>query len=143
MAIQKYPHEIFEEACNIKDRNERIEYMKKNAYKQVKSILQLQWNDKIVLDLPKGKPPFRPCPEGRVPQAIANTFAPIGACVVGNKNVSRLKKEKIFIGILESLPEETAHILIAAKDGNLLTIKGKKYSKITKPLVQECFPEIL
>ena len=58
--FQKYPHEIFEEACNIEDRNERIEYMKENAYKQVKSILQLQWNDKIVLDLPKGKPPFRP-----------------------------------------------------------------------------------
>jgi hypothetical protein len=142
MAIQKYPHVIFEEACEIKNREERIEYMKNNAYKQVKTILQLAYNDNIVLDLPKGKPPFTPCPEGREPQSVKNAFAPIGMCVVGNK-IDKVKKEKIFISILESIPEETAKILIAAKDGNLLTLKGKKYSKITKPLVQECFPEIL
>ena len=141
--FQKHIYEVFEEICEIEDRNERIEYLKKNAFKQVKSVLQLCYNDRIQLDLPKGKPPFDPCPEGRAPAPIGHAFKPIGMCVKGNNQVNQIKKEKIFIGILEQIHENDASILCAAKDGNLLTIKGKKYSKITKPLVQECFPEIL
>ncbi len=142
MAIQKYPHEIFTEVCKLEDRDERIKYLKENAYKQVKTILQLCYNDSIVLDLPKGKPPFEACPEGREPAPISNVFKPIGMLVKGNK-VSQLKKEKIFIGILEQLPEEDAAIVCAAKDGTITNLQNKKYRKITKSLVEACFPEIL
>jgi hypothetical protein len=142
MAIQKYPHEIFKKVCELEDRDERIKYLKENAYKQVKTILQLCYNDKIILDLPKGKPPFESCPEGREPAPISNVFRHIGMLVKGNK-ISQVKKEKIFIGMLEQLPEEDAAILCAAKDGTITNLKNKKYRKITKSLVEACFPEIL
>ena len=142
MATFKYIHEVLLETCKLEDRNDRIKYLKENAYKQVKSVLQLCYNDKINLDLPKGKPPFTPCPEGREPAPIARAFAPIGLCVVGS-SAHRLKKEKIFIGILETLHEEDAKLLCAAKDGTITHHDNKNYSKITKSLVQACFPEIL
>ena len=140
---KQYIYEFFEKVCAIKDRAERITYLKENCFKQAKSILQLQWNDNIVLDLPKGKPPFEPCPEGQEPASLARAFSTIGYCVLGDKRVNRLKKEQMFISILEMLCEKDAKILCAAKDGNLLSTDAKKYSKLTLPLVKEAFPEIL
>ncbi len=140
--FQKYIHEVFEEVCKLEDRNDRIEYLKENAFKQVKTVLQLCYNDKIQLSLPKGRPPFEECPEGREPAPLANAFKPIGMCVVTNK-ISQIKKEKIFIGILEQIHEEDANILCAAKDGTITNLQNKKYRKITKSLVEATFPELL
>jgi len=140
--MQKYIHEVFEEVCKLEDRNDRIDHLKQNAFKQVKSVLQLCYNDKIVLDLPKGKPPFEVCPEGREPAPLSNAFKPIGMCVVANK-IAQFKKEKIFIGILEQIHEDDAAILCAAKDGTITNLQNKKYRKITKSLVEAAFPELL
>ena len=140
--MQKYIHEIFEEVCKLENREERISYLKENAFKQVKTILQLCYNDKIELDLPNGRPPFEVCPEGREPSPIANAFSSIGVCVKNN-NVARVKKEKIFIAILEQLCKKDALILCAAKDGTITTLQNKTYSKMTKSLVEACFPELL
>lgn len=140
--MQKYIYEIFEEVCKLENREERISYLKENAFKQVKTVLQLCYNDKIELDLPYGRPPFETCPEGREPSPLANAFRPIGVCVKDN-NTSRVKKEKIFIGILEQLTEKDALILCAAKDGTITTLQNKTYSKMTKSLVEAAFPEIL
>lgn len=140
--MQKYIYEVFEEVCKLEDRNDRIDCLKQNAFKQVKSVLQLCYNDKIVLDLPKGKPPFEVCPEGREPAPLSNAFKPIGMCVVANK-IAQFKKEKIFIGILEQIHEEDAAILCAAKDGTITNLQNKKYRKITKSLVEAAFPELL
>lgn len=140
--MQKYIYEVFEEVCKLEDRNDRIECLKKNAFKQVKSVLQLCYNDRIELSLPKGKPPFEPCPEGREPTPIATAFKPIGMCVTSNK-IEQFKKEKIFIGILEQIHEEDAAILCAAKDGTIINVNNKKYRKITKSLVEAALPELL
>jgi hypothetical protein len=142
MKDSKYIHEVFDEICKIEDRNERIEYLKANAFKQVKSVLQLCYNDKIELDLPKGKPPFEPCPIGKEPVSLKNAFSQISKCVKGN-SIDRLRKEKVFISILESIVEPDAAILCAAKDGTITNLQNKKYRKITKSLVQAAFPEIL
>jgi len=140
--MQKYIYEIFEETCKLKNRDDRITYLKENAFKQVKSVLQLCYNDKIELDLPYGRPPFELCPEGREPAPLANAFSSIGVCVKDN-DVARVRKEKIFIGILEQLCEKDAHILCAAKDGTITTLNNKAYSKMTKSLVEACFPNLL
>ncbi len=140
--MQKYIHEIFEETCKLDNRDDRIAYLKENAFKQVKTVLQLCYNDKIELDLPYGRPPFEVCPDGREPSPLANVFSSIGVCVKDN-DVPRVRKEKIFIGILEQLTEKDAHILCAAKDSTVTTLQNKAYSKMTKSLVEACFPEIL
>ena len=142
MKEDKYIHELFEEVCALEDRNDRIEYLKKHAFKQAKSVLQLCYNDKIELDLPVGKPPFNACPIGKQPTTLKNAFSNIGKCVKGN-NVDRIRKEKVFIQILESIVEPDAAILCAAKDGTLINLQNKKYRKMTKSLVQAAFPEIL
>lgn len=63
---------------------------------------------------------------------------PLGNCVKGN-NIAGFKKEKILIGILESIHTKDADIIIAAKDKKL----NKLYSKITKNLVEKTFPSLV
>jgi hypothetical protein len=141
--ITLMPHEVFANAQKIEDRDERIAYMKKNAYRQVKTILQLAYNDKIELDFPKGAPPYKENEETKFPIAsIGRVFANIGNCTK-QAQFSKIRKERWFIGMLETLSAEDAKILIAAKDGNLSTFANKKYSKITKTLVRDTFPELL
>jgi hypothetical protein len=141
--ITLMPHEVFTNAQKIEDRDQRIVYMKKNAYRQVKTLLQLAYNDNIKLDFPEGAPPYRENEETRFPIAsIKNVFRNIGNCTVQSK-YAKLRKERWFITMLEALSAEDAKILIAAKDGKLSTFANKKYSKITKSLVRDTFPELL
>ena len=141
--ITLLPHEVFSNVQKIEDRDQRIDYLKKNAYKQVKTILQLAYNDKVELDFPEGAPPYKEYDEFRFPIVSMNrVFKNIGNCTKQAK-FSKIRKERWFIGILETLSAEDAKILIAAKDGKLSTFADKKYSKITKSLVKDTFPEIL
>ena len=141
--ITLLPHEVFSNVQKIEDRDQRIDYLKKNAYKQVKTILQLAYNDKVELDFPEGAPPYKENDEVRFPIVSMNrVFKNIGNCTKQVK-YSKIRKERWFIGILETLSAEDAKILIAAKDGKLSTFADKKYSKITKSLVKDTFPEIL
>ena len=137
------PHEIFGKIQEMEDRKERIAFLKNNAYKQIKTILQLAFNDKIQLDLPPGAPPYTPNPEEKFPiSSMSSIFRTIGYCVKSSK-YPPIRKESWFISILEQLHAEDARILIAAKDGNIPTFQNKKYSKITKSLVKDTFPELL
>jgi hypothetical protein len=141
--ITLLPHEVFSNVQKIEDRDQRIDYLKKNGYKQVKTILQLAYNDKVELDFPEGAPPYKENDEVRFPIVSMNrVFKNIGNCTKQAK-YSKIRKERWFIGILETLYAEDAKILIAAKDGKLSTFADKKYSKITKSLVKDTFPEIL
>ena len=141
--ITLMPHEVFANAQKIEDRDERIVYMKRNAYKQVKTLLQLAYNDNIKLDFPDGAPPYKENEEVKFPISNINRiFSNIGNCTVQAK-YSKIRKERWFIGMLETLSAEDAKILVAAKDGKLSTFANKKYSKITKTLVRDTFPELL
>ena len=140
---EKYIHEILDEVQKLEDRDERIAYLKKegNTF-AIKSLLQLAYNDKITFDLPKGKPPFTPCPEGREPMSVNKAFRGLSKFCPGSK-LNRLKKEQDFIRLLEVITPTDADLLCAAKDGTLVRVNNKAYSKITKSLVEATFPDLL
>ena len=139
-----YIHVLFDEICKLEDRNERIKYLKENANIEIRSVLKLCYNDKIILDLPKGRPPFTECGEGREPSPLSKALAPIASLLPNHpSNLSQIRKEKLFIGMLESICAEDAAILCAAKDGTITNLQNKKYRKNTKSLVEAAFPELL
>jgi hypothetical protein len=137
---EKLLHELFEEAQNAKTRDERIKLFKDNDTFVLKTVLQLAYNKSIELDFPDGAPPFtaNTAPTGLESVRLKNVIKPLGNCVKGNK-IAGFKKEKIFIGILESIHSKDAEILIAAKDKKL----SKLYSKVTENLVEKTFPALL
>tara|TARA_R110002050_G_C8922949_1_gene511518 strand:- start:1733 stop:2152 length:420 start_codon:yes stop_codon:yes gene_type:complete len=138
----KYIHEILEEVCKLDDRDDRINCLKENSSLELNTLLQLCYKESLVLDLPKGRPPFTEAANGipRVPWP--KVVKDVVMCRKGDQT-TRVKKEKKFIEVLESIHGEDAAILCAFKDGTITNLQNKKYRKITKSLVEAAFPSLL
>jgi hypothetical protein len=83
--------------------------------------------------LPEGEPPFKPTaePMGMTP---TNLFSEAKRFYVFcRKDLTAIKRESLFIGLLESIHPEEAKIVIAVKDQKL----HKMFPKITHKLVSD------
>ena len=56
----------------------------------------------------------------------------------GADKLANLRRETLFVQLLEGLSAEEAELLCLVKDGNLTS----KYKRITKAVIQEAFPQI-
>jgi hypothetical protein len=85
------------------------------------------------MNLPEGEPPFKPAaePMGMTP---TNMFSEARRMYVFlREDLSAIKRESLFISLLEGVHPEEAKILIAVKDQKLT----KLYPKITHKLVSD------
>jgi hypothetical protein len=84
--------------------------------------------------LPEGEPPFKPAAE---PMGMTETNLYVECKrfhnVFCNANITPLKRESLFIGLLEGIHPEEAKVIIAVKDQKL----SKLYPKITHKLVSD------
>lgn len=103
-----------------------------------KAVLQLVFVEGIQLDLPSGIPPYKPqnlpgnWGYNRLPKELKKMHYFIKGA---ENNVNRIKKESMFIEMLESLSPEEAKLLLQIKDKKL------EYKGITKRYVKKAFPE--
>lgn len=85
------------------------------------------------MDLPEGEPPFKPAaePMGMTP---TNMFSEARRMYVfTRKDLTAVKRETLFISLLEGVHPDEAKVLIAMKDQKL----NKLYPKITHKLVSD------
>ena len=84
--------------------------------------------------LPEGEPPFKPSAEplGMTPTNLYTECKRFYNLLCNDK-LKPIKREALFIGLLEGIHPEEAKILIAVKDQKL----GKLYPKITWKLVSD------
>ena len=139
MINEKLPHEVFEKCETIRYKKDRQEYLSKYQTFAIRTILQLNYDKNIKLDLPEGTPPYKAdaMPAGVQLQPINKVTKALGILMPGGK-MSRIKKEARFIRLLESCHSKDAKIIIAAKDGKLQDL----YSKMTINLVQDALPKL-
>jgi hypothetical protein len=107
------------------------------------------WNfdESVISMLPEGNVPYQPVEsdvqanrEQGIPQrtTIRNSARNFYRFIRGGDDqLNKIKREGLFINILETLPPPEADILVLVKDKALNT----KYN-ITKELVAEAYPEI-
>lgn len=107
-----------------------------NNYKQeflLKVIFAHAFLPNYKMDLPEGEPPFKPAaePMGMTP---TNMFSEARRMYVfTRKDLTAIKRESLFISLLEGVHPEEAKVLIAMKDQKLT----KVYPKITHKLVSD------
>lgn len=103
-------------------------------------LLSLNFRDDVELDLPAGPPPYNrdeSTHEDLFEQSLAQVMRRVGVLRKGSpENIPKIRREHMFIQILESIPPKEADVLIFAKDGALTEL----YPNITKELVKEVFP---
>lgn len=103
-------------------------------------VLSFNYNDKHVFDLPPGVPPYKrdEATHTDFQGALVHQVKKLRNCLP-NVNLPKLRKEKTFIDILESIPPKSADIVLAMKDKALTDL----YPNITKDLVKKVFPSFV
>ena len=135
--------EIFEKASSLKTKKEKIAYLQEmGQYPAFKDILRINFDDDIVPLLPSGETPYRKddAPEGLGYQSLHREYRRFTYFFKGSpnaENLSPIKRESMWIDLLESLSGGESELLAAAKDKRL------RYKGITKKLIMEAFPNLI
>ncbi len=138
---RKLVSEVLAEAGKIVQREERIKFLRLNKSPGLTDILRIQYDDSIVSVLPLGAPSYKQddAPKGYEYTILNKAYTQFKYFFKGPvaNDMKPLKREGLFLNLLESLNPEEAELLIAAKD------KKMKSKGITKRLVNDTFPGLL
>tara|TARA_B000000557_G_scaffold261425_1_gene260418 strand:- start:515 stop:952 length:438 start_codon:yes stop_codon:yes gene_type:complete len=132
--------EIIQKAHNAKTKAEKIKILQQNNSQALRSLFIWNYDDSVISVIPEGEVPYRPneAPQGTEHTNLALESRKFYYFVKGGAdNLTRTKRETMFIQMCEGLHKDEASILCLVKDKQL----GKKY-RITKAVVTEAFPEI-
>jgi hypothetical protein len=130
--------EIFTRVNNAKVKAEKIAVLRQNDTAGMRMILKGAFDPNIKWDLPPGVPPFirNEVPEGTQHTWLENESKRLYNFVKGGNNeLTKIRKETLFIQILEGLHHKEADVLIDVKNGTL----NKTYKGLTADMVKEAF----
>jgi hypothetical protein len=131
-------HEIFTRINNAKDKPKKIAVLKQNDSPAMRTLLKAAFDPKIQWDLPEGVPPYfkNEAPAGTEHTSLLSEAKKLYHFIVGGNNtITKIKKETMFVQMLEGLQEKDAEVLVAIKEKNLnTTFKG-----LTSAVVKEAF----
>lgn len=129
--------QIIDKASKIEVIEDRAQYLRDNDSYTLRYMLELALTPGVVWEIPEGAPPFNPCEyldvEGRLHQEARTLYM----YLQGNKpELTQLKREMLFIGLLESIDKRDADLLIQVKDKKLP-------STISTEVVNLAFPGLI
>ena len=119
----------------------KIKVLKEYENPALKSLFIWNYDESIISLLPSGEVPYQPneSPLGVEHSSLRRDYKNLYNFVKGgNDSLSKIRRETIFIQILESLHPSEAEVLILVKDKNLET----KY-KIGFDVVKQAYPDIV
>lgn len=141
MALSNKPFifEIFKELEKTKAKNDKIAILKKHDSVALRDILRCIFDDVIQFHLPEGDPPYTPSDAKSAPSNLLKQNKMLTYWVKGGKGdrVAPMKRERIFMDVLESIHPEDALVLLSAKD------KKPPVKGVTKKLIEEAFPGLI
>jgi len=131
--------ETLEMVDKAKTRDEKREILKSRDNYATQALLQLNFHPDVTWHIPKGSPPYTPSQEAdSVDGAIHFEVKKLNYFVKGGgHNLSMLKRESMYVQLLERVDAKDAKLLIAVKDQNL-SYKGLSYK-----LVRDVWPDLL
>jgi len=131
--------EVFELFEKAETRKEKIDVLKKHESWALKDVLKGALDPNIEWLLPKGEVPYTACEAHSTPSTLLRKNKDFRYVVKGGSGskMPAIKREKIFLGIVESIHPKDAE-LVCAMINKKLPVKG-----LTVKIAQEAFPELL
>ena len=134
--------ELFKAVHGKKDKKGKIELLSQYKRDDVKALLIWNFDKEIKSALPEGEVPYKkneaPINSGghtRLVHEWRNLYNYIRG---GNDKLSQMKRETMFVQLLEGLHESEAELLMLVKDKQLQS----KY-RITRAVVEDVFKDIV
>ena len=133
--------EILRKISNAKTKKEKVDLFKKHNTPALRQLMIINFDESILSELPEGDVPYTPndAPVGTDHTRLEQEYRGLYRFFKGgDSRIKSLKRETMFVQLLEGLSAEEAELLVLVKDGRL----NEKYKRITKAVVSEAFPSI-
>jgi len=132
--------EIIQRVSNAKTRDEKIEILRHYDTPALRAVLIWNFEENVESALPPGDVPYTPndAPIGTEHTRLLHEWRKFNYFVKNVSTVTPVKRETMFIQLLEALHKSEAELLCLMKDKQL----HKRY-KVTKAVVKEAFPDIV
>ena len=133
--------EILRKVSNAKTKKEKIDLLREFNTPALRMLLIWNYDDSVVSEIPEGDVPYTPneAPVGTDHTRLEQEYRGFYRFVKGgDPKLKGLKRESMFIQLLEGLSAEEAELLCLIKDGKLTS----NYKRITKAVVSEAFHSI-
>ncbi len=130
--------EIFTKINNAKDKPKKVEVLRQYDSPGMRMILKGAFDPKIEWELPPGTPPYI---ANEAPAGTEHTYLELEAKRLynfakgGNAQLNKIRKETLFIQMLEGLHADEAKVLLDMKNKSL----NKTYKGLTSEMVKEAF----
>lgn len=133
-------YEVLERVAKAKTKQERVNILKTHDCISLRDVLRGTFDEAIQWNLPEGEPPYTPNKPESPPSTLHRQHRNFKYFVKGlreSENLNKIKRERMFIEVLESVHPEDAKVVLSM-------IKKKQPVKgLTKKLVQEVFPNLI
>lgn len=132
--------EILQKASSFPNKKDKIEFLQRNNSKSLETILVCAYDPYIEWNLPPGVPPYKKSDvldgEGMLYQEMRRFYLFLKGhnSPVENK---ALKREQLFLGLLEAITPADAELVCAIKDKKL------PYKGLNEKIIREAFPNLL
>ena len=145
MEAKKLPNdalvsEILQKVSSAKTKKEKVELLQEYNNNALRAILIINFDESLEFLLPEGEVPFTPndAPVGTEHTRLAHEYKGLYKYFKGgDSSLKGMKREQLFVQLLEGLAEEEANLLVSACNKDIQS----KY-RVTKAAVAEAFPQI-
>lgn len=128
---------ILDFTSKLPNDEEKVKCLQANDNTAIRTVLKYAYDPNIKWALPEGDPPYKPCEyphqENMLYQEIRRLYLFLEG---GNPNLKQVKRESMFIEVLQSVDPEDAKLLLSIKDKKL------PYKGLNSKIVQKAFPGI-
>ena len=135
-------HEILELVSEQRTKAKRVEILKEYRDDSLTAVLIWNFDDRVQSAIPDGQVPYEPndVPVGTDHTSLRREWKTLYHFIKGGNNtLSSLRRESMFIQLLEGLHPKEAEIICLVKDKEL----ESEYPKVTIDVVKEAFPDIV
>lgn len=116
---------------------EQVKCLQANDNMAIRTVLQYCFHPAAKWILPPGPPPYKPCEYPNVENMLYSESKKLYVFLEGgSNNLNSLKRERMFIDLLESIAPEDAKLLVSIKDKKL------PFEGIKPETIQKAYPGI-
>lgn len=134
--------ELFEKVDTAKTKLEKVNLLLQYNSPPLRGLLRINFDPNLVMNLPEGEPPFKKNldkPIGYDETNLLTEFRRFYIWFDKDLNLSKLKREQLFVDLLEGLNYKEAEMLCLIKDKKLTT----RFKSLKEDIVREAFPGLL
>ena len=125
-----------------KGKEEKLAILKKYESPVLRAIMRINFDPSVQMALPDGEPPFKKEPDRPIGEQLTKLESEYRRFYIWldpKVQLTKFKKEQLFVEMLEGLHLSEAEVICLAKDKKLHT----KFKTLKEDLVREAYPSTL